>query len=184
MAAAAWIMETFGEDHDAAFRPDASNDSPAFVWMTDVQQNAARIVANAETMGVNTPETQESAQSWDLSSAVENPSIDSSETEESTALDTSQRATMTDAEIMAEIENSLTSQPPDIPTNKSPDTPSKVHSNLETTLKAQFSSERFERAMDTLERYGSEEGLRRLRETDPEVAKQVENSQRGEEVSQ
>ena len=184
MAAAAWIMETFGEDHDAAFRPDASNDSPAFVWMTNVQQNAARFVANAETMGVNTPETQESAQSWDLSSVVENPSIDSSETEEPTTRDTSQRATMTDAEIMAEIEKSLTSQPPEMPTNKRPDTPSKVHSNLETTLKAQFSSERFERTMDTLERYGPEEGLRRLKETDPEVAKQVENSRRGEEVSQ
>lgn len=174
MAAAAWIMETFGEDHDAAFRPDASSDSPAFVWMTDVQQNAARIVANAETMGVNTPETQESAQSWDLSSVVEDPSIDSSETEESTALGTSQRATMTDAEIMVEIEKSLTSQPPDISINERPDTSSKVHSNLETTLKSQFSSERFERAMSTLERYGPEEGLRRLRESDPEVAKQVE----------
>ena len=184
MAAAAWIMETFGEDHDAAFRSDASNDSPAFVWMTDVQQNAARIVANAETMGVNTPETQESAQSWDLSSVVENPFIGSSETEEPTTLDTSQRATMTDAEIMAEIEKSLTSQPPGIPTNKRPDTPSKVQSDLEITLKAQFSSERFERAMNTLERYGPKEGLRRLRETDPEVAKQVENSRRGEEVSQ
>ena len=55
MAAAAWIMETFGEDHDAAFRPDASNDSPAFVWMTDVQQNAVRIVANAETTDPATP---------------------------------------------------------------------------------------------------------------------------------
>ena len=152
--------------------------------MTDVQQNAARIFANAETMGVNTPETQESAQSWDLSSVVGNPFIDSSETEEPTTLDTSQRATMTDAEIMAEIEKSFPAQPPAIPANKSPDTPSKVQSNLETTLKSQFSSERFERAMDTLERSGPEEGLQRLRETDPEVAKQVENSRRGEEVSQ
>ena len=184
MAAAAWIMETFGEDHDAAFRPDASNDSPAFVWMTDVQQNAASIVAAAETAGVDTPETQESAQSWDLSSVVESTSVDSSETEELTTLDTSQAATMTDAEIMTEIEKSLTSQPPAIPTNKRSDTPSKVQSDLETTLKAQFSSERFERARDTLERYGPKEGLRRLKETDPEVAKQVENSQRGEEVSQ
>lgn len=176
MAAAAWIMETFGEDHDAAFRPDASNDSPAFVWMTDVQQNAVRIVANAETTDTATPSTQESAQSWNLSSVVENPSIDNSGKEESTALDTSQRTTMTDAEIMAEIEKSLTRQPPNMSTNKSPDTTGEIQSNLETTLKAQFSSERFERTMDTLERYGPEEGLRRLRETDPEVAKQVENS--------
>ncbi len=184
MAAAAWIMETFGEDHDAAFRPDAPNDSPAFVWMTDVQQNAVRIVANAETTGAATPGTQESAQSWDLSSVVENPFIDNSEKEESTVLDTTQRATMTDAEIMAEIEKSLTRQPPNMFTDKSPDTTGEIQSNMETALKAQFSSERFERTMDTLEQYGPEEGLRRLRETDPEVAKQIENSRRGEEVSQ
>lgn len=40
---------------------------------------------------------------------------------------------------------------------------------LETILK-----ERFDRAMDTLERYGTEEGLRRLREADPELARQME----------
>jgi hypothetical protein len=186
MAAAAWFIETFGEDRDAAFRSDTSNDSPAFVWMTDVQQNAARIVANAETTGVNTPKTQESAPSWDLSSVVESPSVDSSETEEPTTLDTSQRSTMTDAEIMAEIEKSLTPKTPDIVTNERPETPDKIQSNFETTLKSRFSSERFEQAMSTLERYGPEEGLRRLRENDPEVAKQIENSRHRnkEEVSQ
>ena len=47
---------------------------------------------------------------------------------------------------------------------------------FENTLKERFSSDRFDRAMDTLERYGPEEGLRRLRENDPEVAKQIENA--------
>ena len=45
---------------------------------------------------------------------------------------------------------------------------------LEATLKEQFSSERLNQAMSTLERYGPEEGLRRLRENDPEIAKQIE----------
>ena len=45
---------------------------------------------------------------------------------------------------------------------------------FEASLKEQFSSERFERAMSTLDRYGPEEGLRRLRENDPEVAKRIE----------
>ncbi len=192
MAAAAWFIETFGEDRDAAFRSNASNDSPAFVWMTNVQQNAARIVADAETMGVDTPEIQASASSWDLSSVVESPSVDSSETEESTTLDISQRATMTDAEIMAEIEKSLTPNTSDIVPNERPEMPGKIQSNLETTLKSWFSSERFERALSTLERYGPEEGLRRLRESDPEVAKQMEqhrnrsrseDSDKSEEVS-
>lgn len=44
----------------------------------------------------------------------------------------------------------------------------------EASLKERFSSERLDRAKDTLERYGPEEGLRRLRESDPEIARQME----------
>ena len=55
-------------------------------------------------------------------------------------------------------------QPPALP----------ISEELETTLRDRFSSERFERAMDTLDRYGEEEGLRRLRESDPEIARQME----------
>lgn len=55
---------------------------------------------------------------------------------------------------------------------------------LETTLSEQFSSERFERAMGTLERYGEEEGLRRLKEDDPEVAKQLERQRNREKLEE
>ena len=55
-------------------------------------------------------------------------------------------------------------EPPLLPTDE----------GLETSLKVQFSSDRLERAMSILERYGPEEGLRRLRESDPEIAEQVE----------
>ena len=53
---------------------------------------------------------------------------------------------------------------PELPTPKS----------LETALRTQFSPQRFNRAMQTLNQYGPEEGLRRLKSSDPEVAKQVE----------
>ncbi len=53
---------------------------------------------------------------------------------------------------------------PELPTNKS----------FETALREQFSPERFNRALQTLNQYGPEEGLRRLKDSDPEVAKQVE----------
>lgn len=53
---------------------------------------------------------------------------------------------------------------PELPTNK----------NLETALRNQFKPERYQKAMSTLKRYGPEEGLRRLKKSDPEVAKQVE----------
>ena len=168
-----WYSAQFEEDWDGIFlwrREDMKN-NPALVWMTDVQQNAENIVANAKTTGVNTPETQESAPSWDLSSVVESPSADSSK------LDTFQRPTMTDTEIEAAIEKSLTPQTSDPLTNQRTDTPDEIQNNLETTLRAQFSSGRFERAMSTLDRYGPEEGLRRLRENDPEVAKQIEQHQ-------
>ena len=185
----AWLLGQFdweweGAIQNASFRPNIES-NPAFIWITDVQQNAASIVAAAEAAGDDAPETQTSASSWgDLSSVGESPSASHSETEMPITAAPSERTMMTDTEIGAAIEKSLTSQPPDIPTNKSPDASSKVQSNLETTLKAQFSSERFERAMDTLERYGPEEGLRRLRENDPEVANQIERHRNREEADQ
>ena len=53
---------------------------------------------------------------------------------------------------------------PELPTN----------SRLETELRTHFSPDRFNRAMNTLNQYGPKEGLRRLKDSDPEVAKQVE----------
>ncbi len=53
---------------------------------------------------------------------------------------------------------------PELPTRKT----------LETALRTQFSPDRFNRAMKTLNQYGPQEGLRRLKSSDPEVAKQVE----------
>jgi len=48
-----------------------------------------------------------------------------------------------------------------------------TYENMETTLRERFSPARFSRTMQTLDRYGPEEGLRRLKDADPEVAKQV-----------
>ena len=171
-----WFLGQFGEDWDGAFQTgrEGVKSNPAFIWLTDVQQNAASIVAASETVGVDTPETQASAPSWDLSSVMESSSASHNETEMPATFDTPEHSTMTDTEIEAAIEKSLRPQPPGIPTNQHSDTPGEIQNNLETSLKAQLSPERFERAMSTLERYGPEEGLRRLRETDPEVANQIE----------
>ena len=49
-----------------------------------------------------------------------------------------------------------------------------IEENSETTLRDRFSPERFNNAMQTLSRHGPEEGLRKLKETDPELAQQVE----------
>ena len=67
-----------------------------------------------------------------------------------------------------------TVEPEKVIAEKSPEPPAlPTVEELETALREQFSPERFERAMSTLERYGPEEGLRRLREADPEIAEQM-----------
>ena len=65
-------------------------------------------------------------------------------------------------------------EPPAFPTEK----------ELETALRERFSPERFEQAMATLKRYGPEEGPRRLREDDPEIAEQVERYRNREDKGQ
>lgn len=65
-------------------------------------------------------------------------------------------------------------QPPALPTE----------AEFEASLKEHFSKDRFDRAMDTLERYGTEEGLRRLREDDPEVARQMEQQRNREKLKE
>ena len=53
---------------------------------------------------------------------------------------------------------------------------------LETQLRERFSSQRFDTATQTLHRYGPEEGLRRLKVSDPEVATHIERFLRREDT--
>ena len=76
-----------------------------------------------------------------------------------------ERVTKNDTEIGAALEKQLT---PELPTAE----------GVETKLSERFSPERLEKAREVLERYGPEEGMRRLREDDPEVAAQVERTRR------
>ena len=59
--------------------------------------------------------------------------------------------------------DSLAPTLPNLPTEK----------RIETFLRERFSPERLNRASETLNRYGPEEGLRRLEKDDPEIAKQI-----------
>lgn len=70
--------------------------------------------------------------------------------------------------------------------SKAPVTPAHVHheekytdepptaKSIETQLKERLSPERFSKAKQLFDQYGTEEGLRRLRESDPDVARQFE----------
>ena len=70
----------------------------------------------------------------------------------------------------SEIENDVDVDPVLTPTSS--ELPTEEY--LENALREQFSSERFNRAMETLNQHGSEEGIRRLKDSDPEIAKQLE----------
>ena len=56
--------------------------------------------------------------------------------------------------------------------------------SLETSLREQLSPERFNRAMSLLNRYGPEEGLQRLKETDPALASQIETQMQNRQTEE
>ncbi len=85
--------------------------------------------------------------------------------------DTLDRSLQSPAVEPEKVVTEVPPQPPALPTE----------AQFEASLKERFSKDRFDRAMDTLDRYGEEEGLRRLKEDDPEVAKQIEASRNGRE---
>ena len=59
-----------------------------------------------------------------------------------------------------------------------------TEAQLEASLREQFNPERYQKAMSTLKRYGPEEGLRRLKTDDPEIAKQIEPLLKRQEKTQ
>lgn len=77
---------------------------------------------------------------------------------------------MTDAEIEAEFSKYFSETElekrvmPSVPTDVS------IQENFDTELRRQFSPKRVDQAMQTLERYGPEEGLRKLKTVDTEIS--------------
>lgn len=74
----------------------------------------------------------------------------------------------TDVDIEAELEKQFLTETPELPTEE------RFEESIEKVLSDRFNPERFNRAMETLNRYGPKEGIRRLQESDPEIADQVE----------
>ena len=69
--------------------------------------------------------------------------------------------TKSDTDIVADLEKQLI---PDLPTE----------ADFEKVVRERFSPQRFNRALSTLNQYGPEEGLHRLKESDPELAGHIE----------
>ena len=172
-----WFFGRFGDSFDGyhLIEREGVESNPTLVWVSNVQRNAASIVTAAEEAGGDAPDTQASAPTWDLSSVMESPSVSSDATTGGSpsvsppAIDALEPPAIPNSENDAAATRApgltdVPKAPTELPTVE----------GFETILKSQFSSERFERAMSTLDQYGPEEGLRRLRENDPEIANQIE----------
>ena len=166
-----WLAIRFHEDEEAfdkwwvAVRAkyeagDFTIPSPA---PTDLEppHEGANIPSDETTLDIPLAETEQAPSARALSEVWGEP----------TSFDTEKRRVAAPTVDPEKVVTPVSPEPPILPTE----------AELKTALKERFSSERFERAMATLERYGTEEGLRRLKEDDPEIAKQIEVSQNGGE---
>ena len=139
-----------------------------YEWGDNIRQNAARIVAEPTPWDVDTPSAAtDSASLGDTRTtdgAEENADTLPPPHEAAPSLEEVERIPESDAEIKAALTEELLPAAPERPTDVT----------VEKALRSQFSPQRFTRAIQMLNQYGPEEGLRRLKAADPEVAAQVE----------
>lgn len=74
----------------------------------------------------------------------------------------------------AELEKQFIPDMPELPTEE----------RMEAALHKQFQPQRLARAIETLNRYGPEEGLRRLKESDSEIAEQIRKTRQRKDSRQ
>ena len=141
-----------------------------YEWGQRIQRDAATIVANAahrqDTFEVPSPSVPESLATEDFSTDVGetvrppegSPSGTPEEMPSFAEIETLPESF--EAQFLERLETEIPAFPTD--------------AGLETQLRERFSPERFGTATQTLRRYGPEEGLRRLRASDPEVATHIE----------
>jgi len=135
-------------------------------WANNIRQNAASIVAAIA------PETVDASVVFTKPTSSTAPgTTDITEASQTKIPEHDTMSAVEDIEHVIENEGEL-SEPIVEDVFQLPKLPPGV--SIENTLREQFSPDRFNRAMDTLNRYGPQEGLRRLKESDPEVAARVE----------
>ena len=149
-------------------------------WAQEVRENAASIVTDADRV--------DSLPTFTESDTVDEPTpIDVAEesagdepeslllSEEAPTIEDVTLGPPTIEEIEAELRKTLFPDERTLPTQ----------SNIEEVLREQFSPQRFNAAVQTLSQYGPQEGLSRVKESDPEIAIYIERLiQRNKETSQ
>ena len=138
-----------------------------YEWGDDIRQNAASIVAEPTPWDGDTPPAATDSASLSdtrTTDVAEEPADTLPPREAAPSLEERERIPESEAEIKAALTEELLPTAPERPTDVT----------VEKALRAQFSPQRFTRAIQMLNQYGPEEGLRRLKAADPEVAAQVE----------
>ena len=139
-------------------------------WAENIQQNAVSIVAEltpADTVIDTATSPTDSTFTPDASTAdvvTENSDTPPPPREGTVSLKELGQIPQSLEELDAEFEKDSFADIPNLPTN----------ADFEKALRERFSPQRFNTAMQTLTQYGSKEGLRRLKESDPEVATHIE----------
>ncbi len=138
-------------------------------WADNIRQNAANIVTESTPAGTEpSPPSTESAftsNAVDVVEEVDNTSsvLNTNADELSAPEDLTQVPQITqgsDAELLKQHIPDISGFP--------------IEAQFQNTLLQHFSPERLNRAMETLNRYGTKEGFHRLKQSDPEVATRLE----------
>ena len=151
-----WYLAYFGGEGDRE-------------WIAEIQQNTANMVASHSSQIVTSQTQQELKSPSDIvnieKNSVETPSSqrDAPPTEDMSKFNELEQL----PQISEEIKSVLEHLDPNI--LKSP-----IPTDFETALRDRFSPQRLTTAMKILNQYGSKEGLRRIKESDPDVATQLE----------
>ncbi len=144
-----------------------------YEWGERIKRDAVDIFANAITREETfqgpafsefSPDTEVPAIGTASEAETFEPLTGPPDLEENRAFATPEPLPETFKEFEAEFLKRFTVNLPDLPSD----------TDLETTLDQQFSPERLNTAMQTLYRYGPQDGLRHLKTTDPEAAAHFE----------
>ncbi len=138
-------------------------------WAQEIRKNAASIVTGVDDATPVPTFTETDAVHESVPTVVAEENLDRASqpalfSEETPTLDDLEQMPQTVEEIEAELLKMLVPDVPELPTE----------TGVENVLRQQFSLQRLGTAMQTLSQYGPEEGMQRLKESDPEVATHIE----------
>ena len=138
-------------------------------WAQEVRENAARIVTDADSVDAFPPFTESAPVAEPIPAKVAEENLGSEPepllfSEETLTSEGLKQVPATVEEIEAELLKTLFPDEWELHTE----------SSIENVVREQFSPQRFNAAVQTLSQYGPQEGLRRLKVSDPEIAIYVE----------